>query len=125
MPTGCRIHKYVEGGGIPHDIDLASGKVFKVGGTQVVGAQAATVAAPAAQTQTAVTVTYTANTPAAAANGALTIADGDTPTVAELLEYCRELHAQLVLVKADVAAVRTPEASMLTALKTHGLIASA
>lgn len=41
-------------------------------------------------------------------NGAITIADGTTPTVAELLEYCRELRAKLEAVT--------------TTLQYHGLI---
>jgi hypothetical protein len=41
-----------------------------------------------------IAVTFTANAPAAA-DGALTVADGNAPTVTELLEYCVELEAKL------------------------------
>ena len=81
------------------DIDLVSGKVFKIDGTQVVGAQGATIADLA--------TTWTANP--RTATGSITIADGDTPTVEELGQYCVELEAKLELV--------------LARLKAHGLIA--
>jgi hypothetical protein len=56
-----------------------------------------------------VAVTYTTNDPSITANQAITVADGSTPTVAELLEFCEELKAQC----AKHAAV----------LKAHGLMA--
>jgi len=53
-------------------------------------------AAPAVQPAAVadLAVTFTANAPAAA-NGAITVADGNSPTVGELLEYCVELEAKL------------------------------
>lgn len=42
-----------------------------------------------------VTVTYTASNPNITPNGAVTIANGGTPTVAELLEFCVELNAKI------------------------------
>lgn len=61
--------------------------------TQKIGFWNATPAVqPAAVANLA--VTFTANTPAAA-NGAITVADGNSPTVGELLEYCVELEAKL------------------------------
>lgn len=114
MASGCDARKELAEERFPHNIGLKTGKVFKIGGKQVVGTQVATFA----QTQTAVVPTFTANDPEITANGAVTIADGDTPTVVELLEFCVELNAQLAKVKVD-------NAGMLAALKAHGLVASA
>lgn len=41
--------------------------------------------------QTNFTLTYSANDPGITPDGAVTIADGSTPTVAELLEFCEEI----------------------------------
>lgn len=41
------------------------------------------------------TITYTANNPSITPDGSITIADGSTPTVNELLEFCEELSAKL------------------------------
>lgn len=41
--------------------------------------------------QTNFTLTYTTNDPTITPDGAVTIADGSTPTVAELLEFCEEI----------------------------------
>ena len=40
------------------------------------------------------TITYTAGTPSHTLTGTLTIAQGGTPTVDELLEFCEELKTQ-------------------------------
>jgi len=56
-------------------------------------------------------VTYSAADPGITADQAITIANGGTPTVAELLEFCEELKAQCI----KHAAV----------LKAHGLMADA
>lgn len=58
-----------------------------------------------------VTITYTTGDPTITANGAVTIADGATPTVDELLELCVELNAKI--------------GALQTQLKNLGLQASA
>ena len=73
----------------------------------------AATADPAAITTGALTITYTTDDPAITANGATTVADGDTPTVQELLELCVELNALVVTLKADVTAVRTSLVALL------------
>src|SRR4051812_45730382 len=47
-----------------------------------------------------VAITYTASASAYAADGTLTIANGSTPTVAELLDFCIELRANIVSLQA-------------------------
>jgi len=53
----------------------------------------------AAGTQTAliadIAVTFSSNNPSITPNSAVTIADGTTPTVAELQEFCVELNAKV------------------------------
>ena len=56
------------------------------------------------------TITYTTGDPSITANGALTVADGSTPTVDELLEAVEELTAQ--------------NNAILAALRGAGIIAS-
>ena len=58
-----------------------------------------------------IAVTYSSNDPSITPDGAITVADGGTPTVAELLEFCEELKAK-VHALADV-------------LEAHGLMADA
>jgi hypothetical protein len=82
---------------IPDAVDIETGTTTgtKIGTatTQKIGFYNATpVVQPAAVADIA--VTFTANAPAAA-DGALTVADGSVPTVTELLEYCVELEAKL------------------------------
>jgi hypothetical protein len=77
------------------------GAIITTVGTQVIGDQQSAIAD--------LSVTFTANAPAAA-DGSITIADGSSPTNAELLEYCAENDA-----KID---------AILTALRNHGLIAT-
>jgi hypothetical protein len=83
------------------NVKLASGKVLKVNNIQVVGAQQS---APSN-----VTITFTANAPATYASPATTktVADGSTPTVAELLDLVCDLRGVI--------------ANILTVLHTHGL----
>ena len=70
-----------------------TGTKLGTGTTQKIGFWDATPAVqPAAVADLA--VTFTANAPAAA-DGAITVADGTSPTVGELLEYCVELEAKL------------------------------
>lgn len=54
---------------------------------------------------TGVTITWTANEPTAAATQ--TIADGDTPTVAELGQYVANNEAQIALIVAELLEIRT------------------
>lgn len=51
--------------------------------------------------QTDFTIVYTANDPTITPDGSITIADGSTPTVAELLEFCEEI--VYVLEQAGIA----------------------
>lgn len=57
-----------------------------------------------------ITLTYSANDPGITPNSAVTVADGSTPTVAELLEFCEELLAK--------------QNAILAALRGAGIIAS-
>lgn len=80
--------------------NLASGKVYQVNGTQVVGAQGAAVA-------DLTTAATTGSMPSA--DGSVTLADAASPTNGELLEYCVELDAKLK--------------TLLSRVRAHGLIA--
>lgn len=84
----------VEDGG---EIEVKSGGLLTAAGSQ-------------ASAIADMTITYTSNDPSITPNGAITVADGSTPTVAELLEFCEELNA-----KVD---------SILAALRGAGIIAS-
>jgi hypothetical protein len=57
----------------------------------------------AAPTAAAITPTYTTDDPSITPDGAVTIADGDTPTVNELLEFCVELNDQIGKLVTDLA----------------------
>lgn len=48
--------------------------------------------------QTAVAVTWTAANPNITPDGAITIANGGTPTVAELQQFCVELNAKIAAI---------------------------
>lgn len=82
-------------------LKITDGTALKINGVQVVGEQGDAIAD--------LTVTATSGT-LPTANGSVTIANAATPTVAELLEYCRELEAKLE--------------ALLAAQRTHGLIGS-
>jgi len=56
-------------------------------------------------TATGVSITWTANEPTAAATQ--TIANGTIPTVAELGQYVANNEAQIALILADIASLRT------------------
>jgi hypothetical protein len=56
-------------------------------------------------------ITFTSNDPSITPDGSVTVADGSTPTVSELLEYCEELNAK-VKALADI-------------VEAHGLMADA
>jgi hypothetical protein len=58
--------------------------------------------APAASTPVA--VTYTAAADSYSAGGALTIANGGTPTVVELLHYIKELQRQITAIQTKLTA---------------------
>lgn len=79
-------------------LDIESGGAFKIAGVAVTasaaelnllggGAQASNLAD--------IAVTYSSNDPSITADDAITIANGSTPTVAELLEFCEELNAKV------------------------------
>lgn len=74
----------VESGG---ELRIAAGGKLTAAGTQAAAVEA-------------VDVTYTTGDPSITPNGAVTIADGATPTVDELLEYCEELNAKLTAIQA-------------------------
>lgn len=57
-----------------------------------------------------ITITYTSNDPGITPDGAVTVADGSTPTVAELLELCEEIKAN--------------QDSIIAALEGVGVLAS-
>lgn len=81
-------------------LDL-SGNTLKVEGLEVNGIDFVAAAPSTAIADITVTVTSgTEPTP----NGAITIADATTPTVVELLEYCRELRAKVELLVDACAA---------------------
>lgn len=84
------------------NVDVASGKVYKVNGTQVVGAQGIAVADAAA-------LTSAAGTNAVAA-----------PTQAEFNALVTEFNK----LRTDVGAVRTPLNTLLSRQRAHGLIAT-
>jgi hypothetical protein len=89
-------------------LGTTTGSKIGTGATQKLSFWNATpVVQPAAVADLA--VTFTANAPAAA-DGAITVADGNSPTVGELLEYCVELEAKLE--------------DLLGKLRTLGLIAT-
>lgn len=82
---------YREQGG--NKLVVASGGEVKIesgGSITAAGTQASKIADLA--------VTYTLNDPTITPNNAITIADGSAATVAELLEFCEEL-------KADIHAI--------------------
>ena len=56
-------------------------------------------------TGTGVTITWTSNEPTAAATQ--TIANGTVPTVAELGQYVANNEAQIALILADIASLRS------------------
>lgn len=85
------------------NVNVVSGKVYKVNGNQVVGARGAAVAR-ISRTATSGSLP----TP----DGSITIANTATPTVVELLEYCTELEAKLEELTAKFRAATG-----------HGLIA--
>ena len=75
---------YTEQGGaktvIGGELHIASGGTITAAGTQ-------------ASAIDDIVITYTANDPSITPNQAVTVADGDAPTVVELLELCEELIA--------------------------------
>lgn len=64
------------------------------------GSGAVVASGTAGTTVAAIVPTFTLNDPGITPNGALTIADGSTPTVSELLEYCEELNAKIAALSA-------------------------
>jgi len=82
------------------DIDQSAGGVH-IGKKSNVGFFGAT---PVAQQSNLadLSVTFTANDPGITADGSVTIADGDTPTVIELQEFCVELLARVNALTAQL-----------------------
>lgn len=64
-----------------------------------------------------IAITYSANDPAITTDGAITIADGSTPTVSELLEFCEELNDA-------ITALDTKLNSVLAALEAFDIAAA-
>lgn len=62
---------------------------------------------------TMVAITYTTDNPSITANGAVTIADGDSPTAAAMWEFCVELKDQFQKLRADLLSVHTALDSVL------------
>jgi len=56
-----------------------------------------------AEAASSIGITYSSNDPSIVPDGAITIADGSTPTVAELLEFCEELNAALEALRVAVS----------------------
>jgi hypothetical protein len=82
--------------------------------TRLTSATAQTASAPSAITTDAVAVTFTANAPTPAATQ--TIADGDVPTVAELGQWVANQEVVCEALQADVTALRTTLAAVVTDL---------
>lgn len=118
MAGGCGVKREMRDTGLPDDLKLASGKVVKIGGTQVVGAQQTAVADASAQTQDTVTDSTggSADTTLAAVSG--------SGADATINNNFADIAAQLAKIKVDVAALRTTLNGALAKLRTHGLIAT-
>lgn len=105
--------------------------VVKVAGVQVVKAQEAVVAAVSAATATSIAAVMPAAAPAggtgATAGAYDTAAHRDEliVTVNDLRTWAIEMDLDYEALVVDVADIRTKVNSILTKLKTHGLIASA
>jgi len=82
--------------------------------TRLTSATAQTASAPSAITADAVDVTFTANAPTPAATQ--TIADGAVPTVAELGQWVANQEVVCEALQADVTALRTTLAAVVTDL---------
>lgn len=63
------------------------------GDTLVIGGAIVGAAESQAANVAEIVVTYTSNDPTITPDAAITVANGTTPTVAELLEFCEELKA--------------------------------
>lgn len=105
--------------------------VIKVGGVQVVKAQEAVVAAVSAATATSIAATMASAAPAggtgATAGAYDTAANRDLMITSQnaLITWATEMDLDYEALVVDVADIRTKVNSILTKLKTHGLIASA
>lgn len=84
-----------------------------VNGVPVAAAQASNITDP----DNEIAVTYTTGDPSITPDGAITIADGGTPTVDELLVFCVELNAA-------IAALDTKLTAVIAALEGFGVSAS-
>ena len=115
---GCAVKREMRDTGFPDDLKLASGKVVKIAGTQVLGAQQTAQADTGAQTQDTLTDSSggTADTTVNAVSG--------SGADATINNNFADLAAQLAKIKVDVAAIRTTQNAALAKLRTHGLIAT-
>lgn len=80
------------------------------GAIEIQGGGAITIDGSQASAIADMITTYSSNDPSITPDGTITVADGGTPTVDELLEFCEELSAKLDAV--------------LAALRGAGIIAS-
>lgn len=122
--------------GSPQDLEailraIVNGDFLTVGGTAVTASAAelnkldgagdivasGTQVSNIAAADNDIAITWTSNDPEITPDGAITIADGDTPTVDELLEFCVELNAA-------VAALDTKVNAHTAALEAFGIAAS-
>lgn len=62
--------------------------------TGAAGSEGAVAAGTQASAIGDVAITYSSNDPSITPDGAVTVSDGSTPTVAELLELCEEIMAK-------------------------------
>lgn len=80
----ANVSNYKEPGGgvtvIGGELRMASGGTLTAAGTQ-------------ASAISDIAITYSSNDPSITPNGAVTVTDGSTPTVGELLELCEEIIA--------------------------------
>lgn len=88
-------------------------KELEVDGKSLLEAQASKISDP----DNDIAITYTTGDPSITPDGAITIANGATPTVDELLEFCVELNAA-------IAALDTKIAAVIDALEGAGISAS-
>ena len=73
------------------------------------------VVVPVALTAAAIAIVYTTDDPVTVENQAVTIADGDAVSVAELMETIDEINLQITRQVADILAVHTALSSCVTA----------
>ena len=75
----------------------------------------------AAITSATLVATFTTDDPTITPDAAVVIADGDTPTVQELLEYCIELNDQMTKVQADLENAKQVINAVVDDQQAYGL----